>query len=147
MYEIKTKDVYKDCSNDKEMFDFSNYSTKSKYYDNSNKLVVDEMKDETAGVVIEELVGLKPKMYLHLVNENSEDKNAKHVNKNVVATIIHDGYRDVLLNKKCLRHSMNRIQSKEHRIGTCEINNISLSCFDDKIYMQNSGCDRLALGY
>ena len=26
MYEIKTEDVYKDFSNDKEMFDFSNYS-------------------------------------------------------------------------------------------------------------------------
>ena len=28
MYEIKTKDVYEDFSNDKEMFNFSNYSTK-----------------------------------------------------------------------------------------------------------------------
>ena len=45
MYEIKTKDVYKDCSNDKEMFDFSNYSTKSKYYDNSNNLVVGKIKN------------------------------------------------------------------------------------------------------
>ena len=36
MCEIKTEDF----SNDKEMFGFSNYSTKSKYYDNSNKLVV-----------------------------------------------------------------------------------------------------------
>ena len=35
MYEIKTKDVYEDFSNDKEMFNFSNYSTKWKYYDNS----------------------------------------------------------------------------------------------------------------
>ena len=34
MYEIKTKDVYKDFSKDKEMLDISNYSTKSKYYDN-----------------------------------------------------------------------------------------------------------------
>ena len=42
--EIKTEDVYKDFSNDKKMFDFSNYSTKSKYYDNSNKLVVGKMK-------------------------------------------------------------------------------------------------------
>ena len=33
IYEIKTEDVYKDFSSDKEMFDFSNYSTKSKYYD------------------------------------------------------------------------------------------------------------------
>ena len=35
MYEIETKDVYKDFSKNKEMFDFSNYSTKSKY-DNPN---------------------------------------------------------------------------------------------------------------
>ena len=31
MYESKTEDVYRDFSTDKEMFDFSNYSTKSKY--------------------------------------------------------------------------------------------------------------------
>ena len=35
MYQIKTEDVYKDFSSNKEMFDFSNYSTKSKYCDNS----------------------------------------------------------------------------------------------------------------
>ena len=29
-YEIKTEDVYEDFSSDKEMLDFSNYSTKSK---------------------------------------------------------------------------------------------------------------------
>ena len=59
----------------------------------------------------------------------------------------HNGYKDVLLNKKCLRHSMNRIQSRHHRIGTYEINKISLSCFDEKIYIQNNGCDGLDLGY
>ena len=36
------------------MFAFSNYSNKSKYYDNLNKLVVCKMKDEAAGVVTEE---------------------------------------------------------------------------------------------
>ena len=41
---------------------------------------------------------------------------------------------------------MNRIQSKDHEIGTQEINKISLSCFDDKIYIHNNGCDGLALG-
>ena len=45
MYEIKTEDVYEDFSSNKEMFDFSNYSTKSKYYDNSNKLVIGKIKD------------------------------------------------------------------------------------------------------
>ena len=42
---------------------------------------------------------------------------------------------------------MNRIQSKVHSIETYEINKISLSCFDDKIYIQNNGYDRLALGF
>ena len=42
---------------------------------------------------------------------------------------------------------MNRIQSKYDSIGTYEINNISLSCFDDKIYILNNGYDELALGY
>ena len=58
MYEIKTKDVYVDFSNNKEIFDLSNYSTKSRYYDNSNKIVVVDMKDETVSIVIEKLVGL-----------------------------------------------------------------------------------------
>ena len=40
MHEIKTKDVYEDFSKDKEMFDFSNYAAKSKYYNDSNKLVL-----------------------------------------------------------------------------------------------------------
>ena len=38
MYEIKTEDAYEGFSSDKEKFSFSNYSTKSKYYDNSNKI-------------------------------------------------------------------------------------------------------------
>ena len=46
-----------------------------------------------------------------------------------------------VLKKKCLRHSMNRMQSQDDRIGTFEINIISLSYFDDKIYIQNNGYD------
>ena len=47
MYEIKTENVHKDFSKNQKMFDLSNYLTKSKYYDDSNKLVVREMKGET----------------------------------------------------------------------------------------------------
>ena len=38
------------------MFDFSNCSTKSKYYDDSNKLVVGEMKDEAGSVALNNLL-------------------------------------------------------------------------------------------
>ena len=57
--------------------------------------------------------GLKPKMYSCLVNDNSEHKKAKDVNKNVVATISHNEYKDFLWNKKYLRLSVNRIQGKD----------------------------------
>ena len=132
MYEIKTEDLYADFSSDKEIFHFSNYLTKSKSYDNSNKLLNGKLKDETEGAAIEEFVGLKPKIYSFLVDKN-EHKKVKGMDKNIVATISHNEYKDVLLNKKCIRHSMNKIQSKDHRIGTYEINKISLSRFDEPI--------------
>ena len=56
------------------------------------------------------------------VIDSSEYKKAKGVNKKVVPKISHNEYKDVLLNKKCLRHSMNRIPSKNHKIRTYEIN-------------------------
>ena len=40
MYEVKTVDAFEDFINAKERSDFSDYSTKSKYWDNLNKLVV-----------------------------------------------------------------------------------------------------------
>ena len=69
---MKTEDVYEDFGKEKEMFDFSNYSAKSKYYDESNKLVVGKIKEDTAGVAIKEFVGLKPKMYSLLAYNSSE---------------------------------------------------------------------------
>ena len=83
---VKTEDVYEDFSKDKELFGFSNYSAKLKY-DDSNKVVVGKIKDEKAGVAIEEFVELKPKMYLFLVDYSSEHKKAEVVNKNGAATI------------------------------------------------------------
>ena len=77
LYGIKTEDVYEDFSSDKEMFGFSKYATKSKYYDDSNKLVIAKMKDKASGVAIEEFVRLKPKMYSFFLVDNNEHKNQK----------------------------------------------------------------------
>ena len=76
MHQIKTENVCEDFTSYKEMFGFNNYSTKSKCYDYSNKLIVGKMKDEIGGVVIEEFVGLKSKMYSFLVGD-SEHKKVK----------------------------------------------------------------------
>ena len=52
MFEIKPEDVCEGSSNNKEEFHFTNYSAKSKYCDNSNKLLIGKIKDENAGVTI-----------------------------------------------------------------------------------------------
>ena len=39
---------------------------------------------------------------------------------------------------------MKRIQSKRHKLGTYEIDKISLSCFDDKRYVLDDGICTLA---
>ena len=48
----------------------------------------------------------------------------------------HSEYKDVVLNNKSLKYSMNRIQSKTQEI---EINRISLSFFEDNISILNNG--------
>ena len=60
---LKLKMSMKIFSSEKEMFDFSNYLTKSKHYNNSKKLIIGKMKDETGDVAIEEFLELKPKLY------------------------------------------------------------------------------------
>ena len=77
MCEIKTENIYEDFSTDKEIFDFNNYSAKSKYYDDSSKLMIAKMKDETGCVAIEELLGLKLKMSSFLVNDSSDNKKTE----------------------------------------------------------------------
>ena len=76
------------------------------------------MKDETGDAAIEEFIRLKPKMYSFLVDDNSEHKKAKGVNRRVFEKINDNEYKDALLNNICIRRSMNRIQSKDNRIKT-----------------------------
>ena len=63
--------------------------------------------------------------------DGKESNTAKGVN---IATEFNE-FKDTLFNKKVVRHKMKRIQSKKHKIGTYEVNKISLSCFDDKRFV------------
>ena len=59
------------------MFDFSNYSAKSKYYDDSSTSVLGKKENETSNVAIEERVGLKQKIHLILVRDSREYRKKK----------------------------------------------------------------------
>ena len=62
VYEIKKVDVYEDFYQDKDLFDFSEYSSSLKFFDPVNKKVVGKMKDEFKAKIISEFVGLKSQM-------------------------------------------------------------------------------------
>ena len=98
------------------------------------------MKDEFGRVIIVEFVGLKSKMHPMKKIDGKECNTAKGVS---IATEF-DKFKDVLFNEKIIRHKMKRIQSKKHKLGTYEIDKISLSCFDEKRYLLDNGIYTLA---
>ena len=139
-YEIKSENVYKEFFKWKDLFDFSNYSKDPTFYDDTNESVIGKMKDEYGGAIIDQFIGLKSKMYSTKEINGSESSTTGGVN---IATEFNE-FKDVLFNKKVIRHKMKMIQAKKHKIGTYEIDKISLSCFDDKRYVLDDGVNTLA---
>ena len=81
VYEIKGDDLYEKSFQDKDLFDFSNYTVNSRYYDPKNNAVIGKMKDEFEGKTIGRFVGLKSKMYSIISADDEEVIKAKGVNK------------------------------------------------------------------
>ena len=123
-YEIKSDDVYEEFFERKHLLDFTNFSKDSKFYDSQNEMVVGKTKDEDKGILINRFVGLKSKMHSMLSDDGKESNTAKGVN---IATRFNE-FKDTLFNKKVIRRKMKRIQIQKHKLGTYEINKISL-CF------------------
>ena len=61
LFEIKSENVYEKFFKWKDLFDFSNYSKDSKFFNETNKKVIGKMKDEFGGVIVTEFFGLKSK--------------------------------------------------------------------------------------
>ena len=115
-------------------FYFNDYPQDSNFFDRVNKKFIGKMKHELKRKIISEFVGLKPKMYSLVDVDCEESKKAKGVNKCLVNGI-RQKIVNVLFGGKLIRHRMKRIQSKFHRLGTCDVCKISFSCFDDKRYI------------
>ena len=112
-YEIKSENVYDEFFKWKDLFDFSNYSKDSKFYDDSNKKVVSKMKDEMGGIIIDEFIGLKSKINAIKKIDGRESNTAKGVS--IVAEF--NEFKDVSFNKKIIRHKIKRIQAKKQNMN------------------------------
>ena len=84
----------------KELFDFCN----------DYKKVPGKMKDEYGGKIICEFIGLKSKMY-SLLDVNSYEKS---IHKGHNSNISNSEFKDILFNKKVIRHKMSGIKSINH---------------------------------
>ena len=98
------------------------------------------MKHEFGGVIFDQLIRWKSKIYSIKKIDGSKSSTAKEVN---IATEFSE-FKDLLFNIKIIRHKMKRIQAKKHKIGTYEIHKISLSCFDNKRFVLDDGVHTLA---
>ena len=72
------------------------------------------------------------------------DETESNTAKGVSIATEFDKLKDVLFNEKIIRQTMKRIQNKKHKLGSYEIDEISLSCFDNKRYMLDDGICKLA---
>ena len=82
MYEIQTEDFYKDISGDvKDRFDTSDYPENhpSGIPTGINKKVLGMMKDEAAGKIIKEFVGLRSKLYSFIMDDGEKLKSVKEL--------------------------------------------------------------------
>ena len=152
MYEIETEDFYKDISGDvKNRFDTSDYPENhlSGIPTGINKKVLGKMKDEAAGKIIKEFVGLRAKLYSYKMYEGEEEiKKCKGIKKQVVkSSISHEDYKTCLLTGKEQLRKQNILRSYDHEVYTEEVNKVALSALDDKRYILSDGIHTLAWGH
>ena len=151
MYEIETEDFYKDIAGDvKDRFDTSDYPENhpSGIPTGENKKVLGMMKDEVAGKIIKEFVGLRSKLYSFVMDDGGETKKCKGIKKQVVeSSIRHEHYKTCLTTGKELLRKQNILRSYDHEVYTEEVNKVALSALDDKRHILSDGMDTLALGH
>ena len=157
-------------------YDFSEYNEKHFLYNTENKKVIGKFKSETGCRPITEFVGLRSKMYSVKIEnelkfekayEKAKGEKRKELNEKELKKLKDEkrtgkGIKKCVLNKQinhdnnfkpCLEnetkesHSMKLIRSTAHNLYSVDVTKISLSCFDNKKYILENGCDCLAYGH
>ena len=146
---VRTKDFCRDISDDvKDRFDTSNFYCDRPLPIGVNKKVVGLMKDELGGGIITEFVALRPKAYSYRTDDLVELKKAKGTKKCVVKKMLgFDDYKKCLFEKEKVLKSQQRFKSENHSVYTECINNIALSCDDDKRIVTSDGIASYPYGY
>ena len=162
-YHIQTEDFYKDMKEDSNLFDMSGYTLDGyRSCDNTNKKVIGKFKDETDGVPIVEFCGLRSKMYSIKLDNGTEKKTGKGVQKNALKKkVSHEDYLQCLFpngtptlsclfNQECKTRqlvSFNVMRSFNHEIYGLKTTRVGLSCSNDKQYLLDDGITSYSYGH
>ena len=137
--EIKTKDFYQDIRDGKkeDLYDLSAYPKDHFMYDAKNRKVLGKMKDETKGVEIREVVGLRPKMYSCDLGESRSMKTHKGVPSSAMVVgeeqkLKHEHYKECLESETPVDVGIFSIRSFGHNLHTLQSTKTGLSGDDDK---------------
>jgi len=145
--EIETDDVYVDMSEMKEHFDFSEYPKNHFLYSTENQAVVAKFKDEVAGKIITEFIGLRSKLYSLTVQNDKVKKTAKGVKKCIINNkLSFDDYKNTLNEKTQLCKDMLFFKSNKHSVNTISVNKICFSAYHNKRYILDDGVTSYAYG-
>ena len=144
---LQTYDVYEDFKLMDEELDFSDYPTDHDCYNEENKKVLGKFKDEMNGDIIEEVVGLRSKMY-SIKWDKGTALTLKGISRTVKQKVIkHEMYSHTLFNGVQRIDTVSRIGSKGHQLFTFDTNKVSLSPYDDKRYILDDKVTTLAYGH
>ena len=121
-------------------YDASNYTVERPLSIGKNKKKIGLMKDELEGKIMKEFIGLKPKRYSTLVDDDRVDKKAKGTKKCVMKRcLMFDNYEEPLEKKQKILRSQQRFKSNGHNVYAGEINKVALSFNDDKRIIDYDG--------
>lgn len=149
LLEIETEDIYEDL---KEYFhdtmDMSVYPVTSPFHDVTNFKVIGKFADELPNTYIREFIGLKPKLYSILFDDNQCKNTAKGLQRSVLKnSVTHDDYRNVLFERAVISHDVRRIQSRHQTLSTVKTRKTVFTPLCDKRYYLNDGIRSLAFGH
>lgn len=151
--EIKTGNVYADIREEPDINEFDTWDYEEGNIfgiKRHNNKVIGKFKDELAGEIATEVVGLRSKCYaLRTLGRIDRMKKAKGVKKNVLQNKVSfdDYYKCVKENCIQMRKQYS-IRSKNHNVYTISMEKIALNPFDDKRYIVKPDCiDTLAWGH
>ena len=106
------------------------------------------MKDECNGKNMIEFIGIRPKNYCTVMEDLKESKKAKGIKKACIKnSITSNDYRSCVLGYTITNVSFNLIRSKNHKIGSINVQKSALCPYDDKRYVCDDGINTLAHGH